>query len=196
MDEVFRQQPAAVQNFLLQTSILERFTAPLCDALRAGDEERPATDSRAILRAVDQANLFLIPLDTSREWYRYHHLFADLLRHRLELDGRYDVAGLHQRASRWYLEHGYTAEAIDHALATANWPYAAGLVAVHYDSLLKQGEVATALRWFQALPEEVILAQRTRDGHADFLTARKAKDELKDGLFVSKDQMNIPITRA
>ena len=82
MDEVFQRQSADVQDFLLKTSILDRLTAPLCDAVAERD------DSRKVILALGRANLFVVPLDQSREWYRYHHLFADLLRHRLLVESR------------------------------------------------------------------------------------------------------------
>ena len=113
IEEVFKQQPADVQDFLLKTSILDRFTAPLCDAVAARD------DSRELLLALEQANLFIVPLDESRQWYRYHRLFADLLRHRLEIESPDGIAHLHRRACQWYADHGFPADAIHHALAAS-----------------------------------------------------------------------------
>jgi LuxR family maltose regulon positive regulatory protein len=153
IEEVFQQQPADTQNFLLSTSVLDRMSVSLCDDLTERD------DSDEMLRALEQANLFLIPLDESRQWYRYHHLFADLLRHRLALvTGEESVAQLHRKASQWYEDNGYPGDAIDHALSAHDWQCAAALISEVAGSLLKRGETTTLLRWFQALPDDVILA--------------------------------------
>ncbi|MCL5995773.1 MAG: LuxR C-terminal-related transcriptional regulator [Chloroflexi bacterium] len=175
IDEVFQRQPESVQEFLLKTSILDRFTAQLCESLMA-DFERPAsilemnhgdeasiqnrkskienrnTPARAMLDYLDRANVFIMPLDQSREWYRYHHLFADLLRHRLQIDHRYDVRQLHGQASRWYAENGFRADAIRHALAASDWERAAGFITSVRADLLKQGRIVTLLSWCQAIP--------------------------------------------
>jgi LuxR family maltose regulon positive regulatory protein len=153
VDEVFQRQPADVQDFLLKTSILDRFTSSLCDAIAERD------DSRQVLVALEQANLFIVPLDQLREWYRYHHLFADLLHHRLQVESRYDVAQLHQRASQWYAENGLPADAIQHALAACDWERAADLIVSAGADMLKRGEVVTLLGWYQALPEDFVRAR-------------------------------------
>jgi LuxR family maltose regulon positive regulatory protein len=152
IEEVFQRQPASVQDFLLKTSILDRFTASLCDAVAARD------DSREVLLALEHANLFIVPLDQSRHWYRYHHLFADLLRHRLEIESQHDVPSLHQRASRWYADNGFPADAIRHALAASDWEEAASLIVGVSGDMLKRGEVVTLLGWYQALPDRVVFA--------------------------------------
>jgi LuxR family maltose regulon positive regulatory protein len=151
MDEVFRQQPASVQGFLLRTSILERFTAPLCDIITKRN------DGREVLLGLVQANLFIVPLDESREWYRYHRLFADLLRHRLEIESD-DIAQLHARACQWYADNGLPADAVHHALAGSDWETAASLVIKASGDLLKRGEAVTLLNWLRALPEKMVLA--------------------------------------
>lgn len=166
MDEVFQQQPPAVQDFLLQTSILDRLSAGLCDAIleitpapQAGDGAagQRAQGSQRILSYLDTANLFVIPLDHERHWYRYHRLFADLLRHRLERDAPRDLSALHRRASQWYADNGFAREAVQHALAARDWSRASELItAGASESLLKQGEVVTLLGWCRALPEDVI----------------------------------------
>ena len=110
-EEVLQRQPDHVRSFLLQTSILRRLSGSLCDAVTGQD------GGRAMLEALDRGNLFLVPLDDRRRWYRYHHLFADVLQARL-LDEQPDrVRELHRRASDWYEQNGDRAEAIDHALA-------------------------------------------------------------------------------
>jgi LuxR family maltose regulon positive regulatory protein len=153
IDEVFQHQTPDLQDFLLKTSVLDRFSAPLCDAVT----ER--ADGQKTLLALEQANLFLIPLDELRQWYRYHRLFADLLRHRLEtVETEAAVNHLHQVASQWYEAHGFPADAIHHALRASDSGRAATLIGQTASSLLRRGEIATLLRWFQALPDEVVRA--------------------------------------
>jgi LuxR family maltose regulon positive regulatory protein len=151
IQEVFQQQTSDVQDFLLRTSILDRFTAPLCDALTERD------DSHELLLTMEQANLFIVPLDEERRWYRYHRLFAELLRHRLRTAGTEDlVISLHKGASEWYEAHGFPSEAVHHALAAQDWERAAALISAAGDALMKRGEMVTLLRWFGALPEDVV----------------------------------------
>jgi LuxR family maltose regulon positive regulatory protein len=151
IEEVFQRQPADVQGFLLKTSILDRFTASLCDAVVERD------DSREVLLALERANLFIAPLDEARQWYRYHHLFADLLRHRIDV-GLRQSASLHRRASQWYADNGFLAEAVRHALAGANWERSARLIGQASDGMLRRGEIVTLLGWFGKLPKEVACA--------------------------------------
>ncbi len=153
IDEVYGTQPADVQAFLLATAILDRFTAALCQAVTE------QTDSGRLLRALEQANLFLVPLDESRQWYRYHHLFADLLRHRLQIEQPAQIPELHRRASQWYAANGLEAEAVRHALAASDWDRAGELIlSGASNSLLKQGQVATVLDWLAAFPDEFVLS--------------------------------------
>lgn len=151
IEEVFEGQQQEVKEFLLKTSILERLSGPLCDALVAGSL------SQDILETLERANLFIVPLGQSREWYRYHHLFAELLRNRLRLSG-YPEGDLHGKASLWFEQNGYPAEAVQHAVAARNWPRAAGLLKAVTADLLKRGEAATLVRWYGALPQEMLLA--------------------------------------
>ncbi len=156
IEEVFEQQPAWMQEFLLKTSILDRLCAPLCDAVVGEPSE---LQSQSILERLEHANLFIVPLDQSRRWYRYHRLFADLLRHRLETGLGEEVKRLHQRASQWYADNGFPEDGMRHALAARDWERAVGLVTSGIDdALLKQGRMATLLGWYEALPEEVVRA--------------------------------------
>ncbi len=155
-EEVFQQQPSEVQSFLLSTSILNRLTPSLCNALTG------RSDGRLQIEALEKANLFLFPVDSERRWYRYHRLFADLLRHQLRLIGEPPERSLHARASQWYWENGLFAEAVQHALAAEEWDLAAKLIEASSDALLKRGEVATLNSWFAKLPAEVILAKTQR----------------------------------
>ena len=152
IEEVFEKQSSDVKEFLLKTSILERLSGPLCDAVAE------QTNSQELLEVLDQANLFIVPLDQSREWYRYHRLFAELLRHRLRASHPSAETELHQHASQWFETEGLTAEAIQYALAAQDWEHAANLISANADSMLKRGEVLTVIGWFQSLPEELLLS--------------------------------------
>ena len=148
MEEVLQRQSERVQSFLLRTSILERMTGPLCDAML------PADDSTLLLEQLEHANLFIVPMDTRREWYRTHRLFGDLLHQHLVLSQRDQVLGLHARASLWYEEQGMLADAIHHALQGQDWERAAHLVERAAEPALMRGEFATFLGWLEALPEQ------------------------------------------
>ncbi len=148
--EVLEQQPAEVQDFLMRTSILGRVTSSLCDAVTQRD------DSQRILQLLDQRNLFIVPLDQSRTWYRYHHLFAELLSQRLRSTQPQAETELHQRACEWFAAEGLVPEAIQHALAAADWERAADLVEGESVTMLRRGELATLLGWLKALPNEVV----------------------------------------
>src|SRR6266567_1736625 len=149
-EEVLSRQPAAVQTFLLHTSILERLSGELCDAV-TGQE-----GSQAMLEALDRANLFVVPLDEERGWYRYHHLFAEVLKSRLQQEEVSLVAELHRRASAWYEQHEMLAEAIQHALAAPDLERATHLIEHHGISFALRGEVHTMLGWLNALPDAVV----------------------------------------
>ncbi len=149
IEEVLEQQSTDVQDFLLKTSVLDRLTAPLCDAITG------RTDSQTMLPHLERANLFLVPLDEPREWYRYEHLFAELLRHQLGMvSGREVVADLHRRASAWYQRSGLLYEAIDHALAAQDWEAAIALLCDVSEWQKQTGEMATLLGWLRAVPED------------------------------------------
>lgn len=154
IEEVLQQQAAEVQDFLLKTSVLDRLIAPLCNAVTGRD------DSHGILLAIEHANLFIVPLDESRQWYRYEHLFATLLRHRLEVTlGTDHVELLQKRASQWYESNGFPADAVDHAIAAHDWERAATLIQNVGTSFGNRGEVMTLLNWLQALPGDVLRAR-------------------------------------
>ncbi|NTU78657.1 MAG: hypothetical protein HGA45_04510 [Chloroflexales bacterium] len=152
-DEVLLAQPPAIQQFLLQTSLLDRLCPELCDAVL--DDQ---TDSSRALADLERANLFLVPLDQERRWYRYHALFADLLRARLVATAGDTVAGLHRRAARWHTSaiptHGKTmlAPAMHHALEGGDYELAADLIEAHVGIALGQGDVALIARWLARLP--------------------------------------------
>ncbi len=151
MEEVVNQQTHPMREFLLKTSILERLSGSLCDAVtgQGGSSE--------ILEKLEQANMFIIPLDSSRTWYRYHHLFSELLRHQQKLLGQSsEIDALHQRASLWFEEAGFPVEAIEHALAAKDWVKAAQLIGQVSEGMIKQGQVMTTLGWLERLPEQLV----------------------------------------
>jgi len=153
IEEVLNQQPLNVQNFLLQTAILNRLTGSLCDAI-TGQE-----NGQAILEMLDRANLFIVPLDNERRWYRYHHLFADLLRQRLKQTQPEQLQILHRSASEWYEQNGFVDEAIEHALRAENFERAASLIEEHVDALWQRGEHSKLRRWLAGLPGELVFSK-------------------------------------
>ena len=150
VEEVLSRQRGPVLEFLLQTSILERLTGPLCAAV-TGDESSPE-----ILLELEKANMFLIALDEERCWYRYHHLFADLLQKQLQARHATLLPALHRRASQWCAQAGYACEAVAHACQTGDWEYAARQVEAHVLALIQRGEMVLTHQWMQQLPQDVI----------------------------------------
>lgn len=153
-DEVLAQQAPEVESFLLRTSILDRLTAPLCDALLEGTPRRAT--AAELLQVLERTNLFIEPLDATLTWYRIHPLFADMLRKRLAARQPELIRELHCRAAAWWADHGNVTEAIDHALAGADYAHAAALVTATIETTLNRSEHRMALRWLSALPEDVI----------------------------------------
>ena len=157
VDEVLSDQPPDVRSFLEQTSILSWLCAPLCDAV-LGNGASPTHDSRAILDYLERANLFLVPMDDERKWYRYHHLFADSLQTGLSPS---QEQVLHQRAARWYADNGYLPRAIGHALAARDYGLAADLLggAGREAVLWAGGEFRRYCEWVEMLPDEAVQAR-------------------------------------
>ncbi|HEV3293073.1 MAG TPA: hypothetical protein VG123_29200, partial [Streptosporangiaceae bacterium] len=149
-EEVLARQPGPVQGFLLQTCLLGRLSGPLCDAVTGQG------GGKAMLEALDRGNLFLVPLDDRRRWYRYHHLFADVLQARLLDEQPGQVPQLHRRASAWYEHHGERPAAIGHALAAGDYPRAAGLVELAIPALRQTRQETTVRRWLEVLPDDVV----------------------------------------
>ena len=152
-DEVLTRQPTSVQTFLLHTCLLDRLSGPLCDTVTG------QAGSQAMLEALDNANLFVVALDDERGWYRYHHLFAQVLRSHLQQTEPTLISELHRRASTWYERHDLPAEAVQHALAIPDAELAARLIEPIALSVTLQGQISTALEWMNVLPEALI---RTR----------------------------------
>jgi len=172
-EEVLQQQPEEVKDFLLCTSVLERMCGPLCDALvkvwKVGKMEDGSTEPSSLpdlqpanlLAHLDSANLFIVPLDHERRWYRYHRLFADLLHRRLLQAAPELAPALHARASLWYEQEGLAAEAIEHALTAGEFDRAANLVEASAEETFMRSEVTTFLRWVEQLPQRVVRAHPT-----------------------------------
>ncbi|MGB3828802.1 MAG: LuxR C-terminal-related transcriptional regulator [Ornithinimicrobium sp.] len=153
VEEVLQRQPDHIRSFLLQTSILDRLSGPLCDAVTGRD------DGNEMLAALERGNLFVVPLDTKRHWFRYHHLFADALRVHAAGEHPDRIPILHGRASEWCERHGQPSEAVGHALAGKDFGRAAGLVELAGRAMLSGQQDAALLDWLRALPDELV---RTR----------------------------------
>ena len=149
VEEVLQRQPDHVRSFLLQTSILNRLNGPLCDAVTGQNE------GNTMLETLLRGNFFVVPLDDSRHWYRYHHLFAEVLFAHLREEQPDLVTTLHRRASTWYKQHGSVADAIRHALAAEDFARAADLVELAWPEMRRSKQDATVLRWMKALPQEL-----------------------------------------
>jgi LuxR family maltose regulon positive regulatory protein len=150
-EEVLERQSEPVQTFLLETSILDSLSGPLCDAVTGRN------DGQRMLERLERENLLIVPLDDERVWYRYHHLFADFLRGRLEREQPERVAPLHLRASEWYEENASVAEAVRHALSAGDHERAARLMEGGVGQTWYRGEVMTLLGWLRELPKEAML---------------------------------------
>jgi len=153
IEEVLGQQPEPIQNFLLQTSILNRLTGSLCDVLTGQD------NGQQVLERLDRANLFIVPLDDERRWYRYHHLFADLLRERLHRIQPEGSSKLHQQASAWYQQNGFEDEAIEHALSGNDFDRAVEIIDKHIDDIWGAGQHAVIQRWMAKLPDALVFSK-------------------------------------
>ena len=152
MEEVLQRQPEHVRGFLLQTAILDRLSGPLCNAV-TGQQ-----DGKAMLETLERGNLFVIPLDDQRQWYRYHHLFAEVLRAHLQEAQPDRVSELHRRASEWYEQNDLPADAIRHALAAEDFDRAANLIERVWLAMDLSYQSAAWLRWAQQLPADLIRA--------------------------------------
>jgi LuxR family maltose regulon positive regulatory protein len=153
-EEVLARQPEPVQTFLLQTAILERLQGSLCEAVMGAPGEE--NDGQMMLEQVEQAHLFLTPLDEERRWYRYHQLFAEALRHRLQRHQPTLIPVLHQRASAWYEQHHLVPDAVYHALAASDYARAVRLIEHAFPALVRRGEISLLHRWIAALPADLV----------------------------------------
>jgi LuxR family maltose regulon positive regulatory protein len=172
VEEVLQRQPEPVRRFLLQTAILDRLSGPLCDAVTG------QADGQARLEALERGNFFVVPLDDQRHWYRYHHLFGEVLATHLRAEQPDLVATLHRRASAWYEQQGAAADAIRHALAAGDFAHAADLVEPALPEMRRRREAATLLRWVKALPDELVRMRPVLS--AVYASALLATGELAD----------------
>ena len=150
IEEVLQQQSESVQTFLLRTSILERLCGPLCDAIL----DSPSASGQETLENLERANLFIIPLDDERCWYRYHHLFGDLLRQRLGKPKEF--AEFHLRASQWHEENGDLGAAFHHAIAAGDFVRGVGLAEAAWQGMNESFQSAAWLGWVKKLPDKLI----------------------------------------
>src|ERR687890_677285 len=181
VEEVLQRQPERIRNFLLRTSILDRLSGPLCDAIT--DQE----DAGVVLEALERGNFFVVPLDDRRQWYRYHQLFADVLRAHLMAEQPDQVSILHQRASEWYEHNGLPADAIQHALAAENFERAADLVELAWPTMRRSRQEATLLGCLQALPDELLHCRPVLDvAYAHVLLASGVFEDVEDRLLYAE----------
>ena len=147
LDEVLLRQPEHVRNFLLATSILNKFNAPLCDCVVGAD------NSQTMLEKLESSGLFLIPLDTTRTWYRYHHLFAELLRKRLENSQIFSIEELHRKASDWFANEEMLEECIEHAFAIEDYALVIQRIENSLNQIMAQGLFRNYLTWVEKIPK-------------------------------------------
>ena len=161
LEEVLNQQPQYIQNFLLQTAVLNRFTGSLCEAVCFGIAETPSNSTgiakgQQILEELEHANLFIVPLDNERRWYRYHHLFSDFLCQRLRQTNLEQEVNSHLRASVWYEENGFDDEAIDHAIKAKEFERAVSLISARNETILEFKRDNKMGDWLKELPAELL----------------------------------------
>ncbi len=182
-EEVLERQSEEMKAFLLETSVLERLSGELCDAVTG------QAGSQRVLEEVERAGLFLVPLDEVRGWWRYHHLFADLLRARLQQERPGRVPELHRNAATWYDDHGLADEAIWHAMAAGDMIWAARLIERHFDTVFYlRGEGATIQRWISALPDDLVQSRPRLLLAQAFLAAQGGRVEAVEPLLDAAEQ--------
>jgi LuxR family transcriptional regulator, maltose regulon positive regulatory protein len=208
MDEVLVQQPPHIQAFLMQTALLGRLCAPLCDALLLGETarsegsggtpaqgaaQRPVPEAEAysqrVLEQLERANLFLIPLDDERYWYRYHHLFGEMLRHRLLRHEPQLAAALYVRASAWCERQGLLSEAIEYGALAQDWTRVARLLDAQSEQVWAQGGLATLLRWLSLVPDTAIEAYPKLALHHALILAVTDRYEPARGRLAAAEQL-------
>jgi LuxR family maltose regulon positive regulatory protein len=186
LEEVLQQLPAAIQEFLLNSSILDRLSPSLCVAVH--DQHEPL-----LLEELERANLFLVPLDNERRWYRYHHLFAELLR--VQLHQRYPEREitLYQRAAAWYERNSMPEEAVSYALAARDFERAARLINDVAEGMLKRGEAATVASWLKQVPDELVRSEPVLSlAYAMMLLATSHFEQVEDYLQAAEQGLQSP----
>lgn len=166
LEEVLNRQPQSTKDFLLQTSILDRLSGPLCNAVcgaagehwdkGSSDWNTARNDSQTVLESLEAANLFIVPLDNERRWYRYHHLFADLLRVRLKTEHPDLIPVLHRRAAAWYEDNEHFTAAINHYLKAGDFEAVAQVIEPRYHAFIVRGDYVTLRSWIETLPPEFV----------------------------------------
>jgi len=182
VEEVLQRQPERVRSFLLQTSILDQLSGPLCDAVTGQN------DGVVLLDALERGNLFVVPLDDTRHWFRYHHLFADVLAAYALQEQPANVPNLHQRASAWYANNGLPADAIRHALAAKDFARAASLVELAWPAMDGRFQSATWLGWARAIPDEVVRARPVLSVAYAWALLNDGELEAADAWFLNAEQ--------
>jgi LuxR family transcriptional regulator, maltose regulon positive regulatory protein len=193
-EEVLERQPDRIRDFLLHSSILERMTGPLCEVVTGDD------DGQGMLEQLERANLFIVPLDEQRRWYRFHNLFAEALRVRLQRVDAGQVLDLHRRAADWCERHGLIDDAIRHASGARDPTRAAQLVEQHLNETLQRGETAILERWIALLPDDAVrtrpglcLAQGMLEFHGGHLDAAEQRLEYADRAFEHGPGMDLQL---
>ncbi|MEM7345754.1 MAG: LuxR C-terminal-related transcriptional regulator [Chloroflexota bacterium] len=156
VEEILQQQPDIIQTFLLNSSILDRLCGPLCEAVCFDETGGSSASGQEMLEQMERANLLVVPLDNERVWYRYHHLFSDVLQARLMKKNPDQIPVLHQRASIWYEQNHLPFDAIRHALAAKNFERAATLIELEAPAMRRSYQDETLISWIKALPEAII----------------------------------------
>lgn len=186
VEEVLQRQSEDVRTFLLRTSVLTGLTGPLCEAVTG------QAGGRATLEALDRGNLFVVPLDDRRQWYRYHHLFGDVLRARLLDEQPEHVPALHRRASDWYAQHGDLPEAIRHATAAQDHERAADLIELAMPGTRQMRQEATLRAWLEALPDDVLRRRPALTvGYAGVLLVHGELDGVEDLLREAEGRLDV-----
>jgi LuxR family transcriptional regulator, maltose regulon positive regulatory protein len=190
-EEVLQRQPPAVRDFLLQTSLLNRLSGPVCDAVTG------KSGGRATLEALDRGNLFVVPLDDRRQSYRYHHLFADVLRARLAEESPELARQLHRRASDWHAENGESSVAIEHAMAGDHFERAADLIELAMPVARRDRQEITLRRWLELLPGEVLATRPVlSNGYAGSLLITGVIEGVDRHLRDAERWLGVPLDRA
>jgi LuxR family maltose regulon positive regulatory protein len=202
LEEVLDQQAPAMKDFLIETSILERMCGDLCDAMRFGQaesqrdvKEAGVRSSQAILEQLERANLFVMPLDDERRWYRYHHLFADLLNSTLaELRSAAEIRELHRRASRWHQSDGSLEEAMLHAMAAQDFEVAASMIDENVVSMLSRSEAPVLLGWIDKLPDQIVRGRPWLDIYRAYTLALSGRPDEAEPLLEDVEKRIDPDT--
>jgi len=200
IEEVLNHQPQVIRSFLMRTSILEKICCQLCDSLleesvsdsfhppdRSLLPERPA--NQEILEYLERSNLFLIPLDDERKWFRYHHLFADLLHVRLQQHEPKLESVLHKRAASWYSQNSYPVEAVEHALAAGDFSLTADIIEDYSLTLMGMNQIVITLDWFNSLPPEMVQSRPLLMIYQAYMLSRKGDFENVENLLVKVEKL-------